>query len=49
MTNYANIRYIQRRMFCVTSAITKPNCKNAAVHAIEELCLCIINNKTEVK
>ena len=49
MTNYANIKYIQRRMFCVTSAITKPNCKNAAVHAIEELCLCIINNKTEVK
>ena len=37
MTNYVNIKYIQHRMFCVTSAIIKPSCKNAAVHAIEEL------------
>ena len=49
MTNYVNIKYIQRRMFWVASAIIKPSCKNAAVHAIEELWLCIINNKTEVK
>ena len=37
MTNYVNIKYIKHRMFCVTSAIIKPSCKNAAVHAIEEL------------